>query len=176
MTIWRISTAILLLTLSLPLLAEEEEATESTKLSTEDYRTVLVSGTDAEKMEALKHFAAKKDENEIPAIITLMTETENPRLASEAAITLGVIGKPGESTQALKKRIESTENGDIVYASVLAIFNIHRKDEKRDPEAEAALKYAFENRRQDPFVVDMLEKLKEKFIEENNKKSSEKES
>jgi hypothetical protein len=170
MKIFKISTAVLLFTLAMPVFAEEEEATQKASISTEDYKTILVSGTDAEKTQALKHFAEKKDKSQIPAIITLLNESENPAIASEAAITLGVIGKSGESTTALKKKIESTENGDIVYACVLAIFNIHRKDEKRDPEAEAALRFALENRRQDPFVVDILEKLKSKFIEEENKK------
>lgn len=193
MKFWKLSIALFILALSFPVLADvKEEAKEEAKKEvkekveeelaekkkdSDDYKTALVSGTDGERMEALRHFAKEKDKTQIPAIIKLLEEAENPAVASEAAITLGVIGEKGESTQALKSAIQSTENGDIVYASILALFNIHREDEKVDPTAKEAMKFAFSQRRQDPYVVDLMEKLREKFeTKEENMDDSQEES
>ncbi len=124
----------------------------------------LSTGTDQEKLQAIEAILKSKDKSQVPTLIDILNSTQNPRVAGDAAIALGVIGEKEKSTTALKQKIESTENGDIVYACVLALYNIHRKGDKKDPEAEAAIQFALENRRQDPFVADILDRLKDKFI------------
>lgn len=154
----KLSFAIFVLLLSLPLFSEGAKTTP-------DYKTLLSSGTDQERMEALDHFAKEKDKSQIPAIIEVLREADSVRLAQKAAITLGLLGEKGDSTKALKNKIQSDENAEVVYACILAIFNIHKGDkaDARDADAVEALQYANENRRQDPFVADILDKLKSRY-------------
>lgn len=157
MNILKISLSFLILSLSLPIFANEAK-------SSDDYKMLLTTGTDNERMQALDYFAKEKDKSQIPVIIEILRDGDSPKLAQKAAITLGLIGEKGESTQALKEKIESNQSPEITYACILAIFNIHRKDDERDPVAVEALRYADQNQRQDPFVADLLDRLKAKFL------------
>ena len=145
-------------------------ASSSAEGKTSDQQKVLLStGTDQERIEALEFFAKEKDKSQIPAIIELLKDTDSPKVASQAAITLGRIGEKGDSTTALKDKIIFDENPEVVYSCILGLFNIHKKDEEVDPTAKEALTFAYKNKSKDEFVADILEKLKAKFaIEENS--------
>jgi HEAT repeat protein len=128
-----------------------------------EYQAKLTSGTDAEILEALEYFTKQKDKEQIPSIIAVLRDTDNAKVAQTAAISLGVLGTKGDSTQALKERIEKDPNTLVTYACILALLNIHREDRETDSTAREALEHAYNNKRQDPFVSDILEKLKVKF-------------
>ena len=151
-----IALAIAILLFSVPLFAQE-------KKSTDEYKTLLGSGTDLERIEALEFFAQAKDKSQIPAIIEVLKETDSPKVAGKAAITLGRIGEKGDSTVALKDKIRNDENPAINYACILAIFNIHKKDEDVDPVAKEALSFANQFRSKDLFIADILKKMDSKF-------------
>lgn len=155
----QIFLALLFTCIAIPTYASQEGKT------TQDSKSVdLLTGSDTEKIQAIQKIIKDKDSSQIPNIIIVLKESQNPAVASQAAIALGVLGKKPESTTALKEKIESTEDGNVVYACILSLFNLHRKDSKKDPEVEAAIRYSLENRRNDPFVVDFLDKIKDKFI------------
>lgn len=127
----------------------------------DQHKLLLSTGTDHERIEALEFFGKEKDKSQIPTIIEVLKDSDNPKVASQAAITLGMIGEKGESTTALKDKILADKNPEIVYSCILGLFNIHKKDEQVDPTAKEALSFAEKN--QDPFVSDLITKIKSKF-------------
>lgn len=76
---------------------------------------------------------------------------------------MGKIAEPGDSTIALKNKIISSENGDIVYASLASLLNITTKNEKLEDSTKEAFEYADKNRRSDEFVADLLDLIKKKL-------------
>lgn len=129
----------------------------------EEHLSNLSSGNDNQKIAACDYFGKEKDSSVVPQIITLLRGTENPKVASAAAIALGNIQQKGEPTTALKDRIMMETNTDVVYSSILALMSITIKNEELEPDAKAALDHASTNHNSDVFVADLVEKIKRKL-------------
>ncbi|APH40398.1 HEAT repeat protein [Leptospira interrogans serovar Copenhageni/Icterohaemorrhagiae] len=131
--------------------------------STEEHIKSLSSGSDSEKYESAVALGKNKEKSAIPELIQLLNRNNEPKIATAAAISLGKIAEPGDSTIALKIKIISSENGDIVYASLASLLNITTKNEKLEDSTKEAFEYADKNRRSDEFVADLLDLIKKKL-------------
>ncbi|EMN49360.1 HEAT repeat protein [Leptospira interrogans str. L1207] len=131
--------------------------------STEEHIKSLSSGSDSEKYESAVALRKNKEKSAIPELIQLLNRNNEPKIATAAAISLGKIAEPGDSTIALKNKIISSENGDIVYASLASLLNITTKNEKLEDSTKEAFEYADKNRRSDEFVADLLDLIKKKL-------------
>ncbi|ULG77262.1 HEAT repeat domain-containing protein [Leptospira interrogans] len=131
--------------------------------STEEHIKSLSSGSDSEKYESAVALGKNKEKSAIPELVQLLNRNNEPKIATAAAISLGKIAEPGDSTIALKNKIISSENGDIVYASLASLLNITTKNEKLEDSTKEAFEYADKNRRSDEFVADLLDLIKKKL-------------
>lgn len=131
--------------------------------SADEHLKALSSGTDEEKISACKFLGnEKKDKTSIKQIIALLKATDNPKVAAAAAIALGYIKEKGEPTKALKEKIMSETDSNVVYACLLALYNITVANETLEEDTKAALEYADTHHRQNEFVADALDKIKKK--------------
>ncbi len=135
----------------------------SAEKSTEDHIKALSSGSDQEKIEASRYLGDKKEKSAIPELINLLNRANDPKVAVPAGIALGQIGEAGDSTIALKNKVISSDNGDIVYTALVSILNIVIKNEKAEDAAKEAVEFADKNRRSDEFVSDFLNVLTKKL-------------
>lgn len=134
------------------------------ELNTDQHIKNLTSGTDNDKIVACNHLGKEKAEKKaIPEIISLLKTTENPKVASAAAIALGYLKEKGASTTALKDKILAENKSDVVYACLLALMSISLQNKVYEPDAKAALQYADVNHRSDEFVADVIDKIKNKL-------------
>ncbi|EMY79518.1 HEAT repeat protein [Leptospira weilii serovar Ranarum str. ICFT] len=131
--------------------------------SAEEHIKALSSGSDSEKYESAIALGKNKEKSAIPELIHLLNRNNEPKIATAAAIALGKIAEPGDATIALKNKIISSENGDIVYASLASLLNITTKSEKLEDSTKEAFEYADKNRRGDEFVADFLDLIKKKL-------------
>ncbi|TGN02858.1 HEAT repeat domain-containing protein [Leptospira dzoumogneensis] len=135
----------------------------SAEKSTEDHIKALSSGSDQEKIEASLYLGNKKEKSAVPELINLLNRSNDPKVAVPAGIALGQIGEAGDTTIALKNKVISSDNGDIVYTALVSILNIVIKNEKAEDAAKEALEFADKNRRSDEFVSDFLNVLTKKL-------------
>ncbi|EQA61362.1 HEAT repeat domain-containing protein [Leptospira alexanderi] len=131
--------------------------------STEEHIKTLSSGSDSEKYESAVALGKNKEKSAIPELIHLLNRNNEPKIATAAAIALGKIAEPGDATIALKNKIISSENGDIIYASLASLLNITTKNEKLEDSTKEAFEFADKNRRGDEFVADFLDLIKKKL-------------
>ncbi|PJZ71385.1 hypothetical protein CH373_02480 [Leptospira perolatii] len=131
--------------------------------STEDHIKALSSGSDVEKVEAAEYLGDKKEKSAIPELINLLNRANDPKVAVPVLVALGLIAEPGDTTIALKNKIISSENGDIVYVALAGLLNITTKSEKLEDATKEALEFADKNRRGDEFVADLLNVITKKI-------------
>ncbi|MBE7413531.1 MAG: HEAT repeat domain-containing protein [Leptospiraceae bacterium] len=132
--------------------------------SADEHLKALSSGTDEEKIAACVYFGkeVKKGKDALPQIIALLKATDNSKVAVSAAVALGYIKEKGPSTKALKEKIMSETDSNIVYACLLGIYNIEVANEVLEDDARAALEYADIHHRQNEFVADAIDKIKKR--------------
>lgn len=131
--------------------------------SVEDHIKTLSSGSESEKIESALYLGDKKEKSAVPELINLLNRSNDPKVAVPAEIALGQIAEPGDATIALKNKIISSDNGDIVYTALAALLNIVIKSETVEDATKEAVEYADKNRRSDEFVADFLNVLNKKL-------------
>ncbi|PJZ65037.1 HEAT repeat domain-containing protein [Leptospira wolffii] len=131
--------------------------------SVEDHIKTLSSGSESEKIESALYLGDKKEKSAVPELINLLNRSNDPKVAVPAGIALGQIAEPGDATIALKNKIISSDNGDIVYTALAALLNIVIKSETVEDATKEAVEYADKNRRSDEFVADFLNVLNKKL-------------
>ena len=125
----------------------------------------LSSGTDLDKISACNYLGKEnKEKKYISEIQETLKAADNSRVAVACANALGYIQEKGSSTTALKNKIMSETNSDVVYACLVSIVNIAVKN-GYEPDAKAALQYSDIHHRSDEFVADLIDKIKKKFKE-----------
>ncbi|MCE9499703.1 MAG: HEAT repeat domain-containing protein [Leptospira sp.] len=135
----------------------------SAEKTADEQLKALSSGTDEEKIAACRYLGNdKKDETAINELINLLKATDNPKVAAAAAVALGYIKKGGASTKALKDKIMSENDSNVVYAALLALYNITVENKAVEDDTKAAVEYADTHHRQNEFVADALDKIKKK--------------
>lgn len=72
--------------------------------STEEHIKSLSSGSDSEKYESAVALGKNKEKSAIPELIQLLNRNNEPKIATAAAISLGKIAEPGDSTIDFKKQ------------------------------------------------------------------------
>ncbi len=126
-----------------------------------DYITDLSSKEDQLVILACKKLGEIKSKNAIQALVKTLDEHENPRVRIVAASSLGQTEAKGDPTDALKEAIENDESNDVVYSALLAIGNLKDFD---NPNVKASLEYCEENKKDDPFIKDIVVRVR-KFLE-----------
>mgnify|MGYP006351149557 CR=1 FL=1 len=125
----------------------------------------LSKGTESEKMAACNFLGKEKSEKKyISEIQETLKLSDNSKVAIACANALGYIQEKGSSTTALKNKIMSESNTDVVYACLVSILNIAIKN-GYEPDAKSAVQYADINHRNDEFVADLIDRIKIKFKE-----------
>lgn len=125
----------------------------------------LSSGTDLDKISACNYLGKEnKEKKYIAEIQETLKTADNSRVAVACANALGYIQEKGSSTTALKNKIMSENNSDVVYACLVSIINIAVKN-GYEADAKAAVQYSDIHHRGDEFVADLIDKIKKKFKE-----------
>ena len=125
----------------------------------------LSTGTNSDKIAACNFLGKEKSEKKyLSEIQETLKATDNSRVAVACANALGYIQEKGSSTTALKNKIMSESNSDVVYACLVSILNIAIKN-GYEADAKSAVQYSDINHRGDEFVADLIDKIKKKFKE-----------
>ena len=125
----------------------------------------LSSGSDSDKISACHFLGKEKQESKyLSEIQEVLKTTDNSRVAVACANALGYIQEKGSSTTALKNKIMSESNSDVVYACLASIVNIAIKN-GYEADAKSAVQYSDINHRSDEFVADLIDRIKKKFKE-----------
>lgn len=125
----------------------------------------LSKGTESEKIAACNYLGKDKAEKKyISEIQDALKVADNSKVAVACANALGYIQEKGSSTTALKNKIMSESNSDVVYACLVSILNIAIKN-GYEPDAKSAIQYSDINHRGDEFVADLIDRIKIKFKE-----------
>lgn len=131
--------------------------------SVDSYLSSLKSGSDSEKEQACTYLGEKGSnmaKTVVSEVIIALKTTTNSDVALACANALGYFKLNGPSTEALKERITTDKNTDVVYASLLALLNITVNNKQYEPAAKEAMEFADKNHRDDEFVADLLDKIK----------------
>ena len=123
----------------------------------------LSAGTDLDKISACNYLGKEnKEKKYISDIQEALKNADNARVAVACANALGYIQEKGTATTALKNKIMSETNSDVVYACLISIINIAIKN-GYEPDARAALQYSDVHHRGDEFIADLIDKIKIKI-------------
>ena len=120
----------------------------------------LSSGSDSDRISACYFLGKEKKESKyLSEIQEVLKTTDNSRVAVACANALGYIQEKGSSTTALKNKIMSESNSDVVYACLASIVNIAIKN-GYEADAKSAVQYSDINHRSDEFVADLIDRIK----------------
>ena len=131
---------------------DKEEADYIADLNSKENQLVII---------ACKKLGEIKSKKSIQALIDTLGEHENPRVRIAAASSLGQTETKGSPTDALKETVENDESNDVVYSALLAMGNLQ---DFENPNVEASLNYCEENKQDDPFIKDIVVRVR-KFLE-----------
>lgn len=134
--------------------AEEQEKTS------EDYINQLGTTDQNVKVEAIRALGERKEEKAVPSLIKILKEDQSMNLRRNAAISLALIGKPGETTDALLAVIKDSGQPVLQYTAVLALVVINDEDKKAD--VKGAIQWVSENTT-DEKLMDLSVKMLKRF-------------
>jgi HEAT repeat protein len=97
--------------------------------TSDQYIADLSSGDMSLQITAARKLGERKEEQAIPALVSLLDSNPAPEVAWNVAASLGAIGKPGPATAALQRSANSP-SPSVKYASIAALTNLHDKDQK----------------------------------------------
>ena len=126
--------------------------------STADYINDLSSEEDQLVITASKKLSEKKSKESIEALIRVLREHKSARVRIAAASSIGNMEEKGRTTDALKESVTNDVSNDVVYASLLAIGNIR---DIENPNMKEALEYCEQNKTDDPFIRDIVVRVRE---------------
>ena len=134
--------------------------------SIQTYLSDLMEGSYEKKIEACRVLGKEKKTplalDSLSSILLDDTNVQKEILLREVISALGYIGTP-KSTEVLNKFIKTTNNSDLIYASLVSMLNISRVSGGVDSSTKDAFLYVNDNIKDDPFITQLLEKLKSKF-------------
>ena len=127
--------------------------------SNEAYINDLTSDDQALVNSACLHLGKEEEKKAIDEIINVIkTSTTNTGTKVSCIDALSKMGEKGNPTTSLKEVVETDEDNSVVYSALLAILNL--KDFENE-DAETALNYASENKKDDTLMSDIVERIKE---------------
>ncbi|MES0491210.1 MAG: HEAT repeat domain-containing protein [Leptospirales bacterium] len=124
----------------------------------DEYRADLSSDDDQVVMDAATALGLKKAKDAMDDLIVVIKTHDNPQVRIRVADTLGRMGTKEEPTNALNYVIRNDDDNAVVYAALLAILNL---GDFGNPSAEEAIDYCEQNKSDDPYIADVVKKLRE---------------
>jgi len=148
----KVSTLVLsLLMISSAILGAENKTVD-------EYRADLTSEDDQVVMDAATALGQKKSKDAMDDLIEVIKTHENPQVRIRVADTLGRMGTKEQPTNALNDVIQNDEDNAVVYAALLAILNL---GDFGNPSAEEAIDFCEQNKSDDPYITDVVKRLRE---------------
>ncbi len=132
-------------------------AQSAEKKTTAEYIEDLKSDDDAVVITAVQALGQSKSTDAMDPLIEVIKTHENPRVRISAASSLGLMGTKEQPTTALSEVVQNDEDDSVVYASLLAILNLA---DVNNPAASEAVQFCDENKSDDPYIKDVVDRLK----------------
>jgi HEAT repeat protein len=126
--------------------------------TTDEYVAALKSGTETEQVDAAKALGMAKAKAAVPDLIAALG-AESTMVQAAAAAALGAIAEKGESTAAVLKLAQETDNGVVRYAALAALLELVEDDKKADIQELMAAQEDSD----DDLLSDLAVKLNEKL-------------
>ncbi len=138
---------------------EEAKKEEKKTKSVKEYIADL-SSTDEEVVCTAADWLGKEEEEAaVPKLLELLKGDKRVKVRLYSVIALGLIGEK-KTLEALESALLNDQDADVRYSSVLAITRIGIKEKRTVDVLEKA-----KQSESDPFVLDFLQKMEEKFKE-----------
>ena len=136
---------------------EEPKKAEKEK-SKEEYIADLTTGSSEDKVLAAEEWVGKKqEEGAVNGLLTLLKDDKRDTVRMNAAVALGLIGQK-KSDEKISEIVINETSADVRYAEVLAISRIGISSKKSADNLSAA-----RDKETDPFILDFIKKMEEKF-------------
>ncbi len=134
-------------------------AISSKEKSKADYIKDLSSEDSKKLIAASDYMGSKKVDSSILRLIQLLQDHDDVRVRISVAAALGQQKKETKKIiQALRSAVENDESNEVVYTSLLALGNIAEKNNK---DALAAVKYCEDNKKDDIFIKDIIQRVRD---------------
>lgn len=125
----------------------------------------LNSGTDSERIESCIYFGKEKSDKIIVSEVGNVIKTsENKNVVLSCIQSLGFIGEGGVAVTALKDKIFSTSDSDIVHTALYSIYAIAIK-QGIETHSRDALRFSDVHHRKDKHTADLVDKINLYFKE-----------
>ncbi|MBV6492138.1 MAG: hypothetical protein LDLANPLL_00129 [Turneriella sp.] len=140
--------------------------------STDENIADLKSTDDAVAIKAAQDLGVDGAKKAIEPLGELVKSNRSTGVRIAAASALGRIAEKGRSTTILKEAIEADQDNQVVYTSLLALMNIA---DIGNPDLVKAVEYCEANKKADPYISDIVERLRKKFPKSEQKAEEKKE-
>lgn len=138
---------------------KEEKKVEKKTKSVKEYIADLSSTDEEVVCNAADWLGKEKEDAAIPKLLELLKEDKRAKVRLYSVIALGLMGDK-KILEALESALLNDQDADVRYSSLLAITRIGIK-EKRTVDVLDKVKQS----ESDPFIIDFLQKMEEKFKE-----------
>lgn len=141
--------AALLLFMALPAAIHAKSDQEYIKdLKSQDKQTVI---------NAARYLGDEKVTDGIEPLIKVIERNQDTDIRVAAITALGRMEQKGRPTSYLSSVVQSDPNYTVVYTSLLAMLSL---EDFENPDAEKALNYADQNHQADPYIADIVKRVK----------------
>jgi len=127
--------------------------------SNEDNIKDLKSSDTSVVIEAERYLGDKKVKDAVDPLLEVLANHENANVRAHAATALGRI-EDKKAVKPLRMAVENDASKDVVYSALVGLFNLKDFDNEHTTKA---LDYADANHRDDPFIADMIDRLRKKI-------------
>ncbi|HRP68502.1 MAG TPA: HEAT repeat domain-containing protein [Turneriella sp.] len=128
--------------------------------SAEENIADLKSADDAVAIKAAQELGADGAKAAIEPLGDVVKSNRSTGVRIAATSALGRIAEKGRTTTILKESIEADQDNQVVYTSLLALMNIA---DVTNPDLVKAIEFCETNKKSDPFISDIVERLRKKF-------------
>jgi len=127
--------------------------------SNEDYIKDLKSSDTSVVIDAERYLGGEKVKEAVDPLLEVLANHENANVRAHAATALGRI-EDKKAVKPLRMAVENDSSKDVVYSALVALLNL--KDYENEHTIKA-LDYADAHHRDDPFIADVVDRLRKKI-------------
>lgn len=117
----------------------------------------LKSQKNSEVIKACKYLGDEEEKKGIDGLIEVMKTHKNSKVRISAISALSKMDEKGKPTTELKNVIMKDSDNTVVYAALIAIYNLKDFENKA---AKEALDYCDQNKKNDRYITDIVQRIK----------------
>lgn len=117
----------------------------------------LSAKDNAEVIKACKYLGEEEEKKAIKPLISVIKTHKNPKVRIAAISALSKMDEKGTPTTELKNVVMTDADNTVVYAALIAIYNLKDFENKA---ASEALDYCDKNKKGDKYITDIVQRIK----------------